>query len=282
MTAEGLPSFDLVVATVDRTDELSALLSSLERQTYAGFRVLLVDQNEDDRLTPVLREHGALDLTRLQTPRGLSRARNTALGHLHGDLVAFPDDDCVYPDDLLECIARRLAAEPGLDGLTGRSGEPTWASGGAILTRDNLWNRAISFTIFLRRDVVDHVGAFDEKLGLGAGSPWSSGEEIEYLVRAMDAGFRIEYDPSLRVMHDVKQLVPAALRAAGSRDGASVGYILRKHAYPATTVASKLARPAAGALIALARGDRARAGFHLATLRGRATAYRNARRFESK
>src|SRR5205823_4423770 len=131
---------------------------------------------------------------RLRSAPGLSRARNVALPHVDADIVAFPDDDCVYPGDLLERVAQRFAAEPRLDGLTGRDDSPArWEEDAAMLTRDNLWNRAISFTIFVRSEVVARVGGFDERLGL----PGSSSEEIDYLVRALDAGARIEYDPSL-------------------------------------------------------------------------------------
>jgi glycosyltransferase involved in cell wall biosynthesis len=245
-------TFDLVVATLGRVDELGRFLESLERQTHRAFRVLVVDQNEDDRIEPLLTER----VVRLHSPPGLSRARNEALPHLRADVVAFPDDDCVYPDDLLERVAARLE---GLDGITGR--EPWWTADAAVLTRDNLWNRAISFTIFLRREVVERVGAFDERLGL----PSSSGEEIDHLIRALDTGARIEYDPSLTVEHPRKQV---DLRAAGARDGASVGYLLRKHRYPARTVARMLARPLAGAVV-----DPRRAGFHLATFRGRLRGY---------
>jgi len=93
---------------------------------------------------------------------------------VRADLVAFPDDDCVYPDDLLEQVADRFHATPTLDGLTGREidgqarSSPSWARDAAVLTRENLWNRAISFTIFLRAAVVANVGPFDERLGLGA------------------------------------------------------------------------------------------------------------------
>ena len=41
--------FDLVVATVDRTAELETLLQSLEGQTHRHFRLVVVDQNADDR-----------------------------------------------------------------------------------------------------------------------------------------------------------------------------------------------------------------------------------------
>ena len=251
-------TFDLVVATVGRAGELDALLSSLGRQTHGDFRVLLVDQNGDDRIAPVLARHPSLRLERLSSPAGLSRARNAALPHLQGDVVAFPDDDCIYPDDLLERVAARL--DDGVDGVTGR--EPGWTTTAATLTRENLWNRAISFTIFLRRSVVEQVGAFDESLGL----PASSGEEIDYLIRALDAGARIEYDPSLVVLHPAKAHDPAAV---GARDGESVGYILRKHRYPPRVVARMLARPAAGIVV-----DPRRARFHLATLRGRVHGYR--------
>ncbi len=45
----------------------------------------------------------------------------------------------------------------------------------------------------------------------------------------------------------------------GLRDGASVGYLLRKHHYPLRTVARMLVRPLGGAVVSLARRDR-RAG----------------------
>jgi GT2 family glycosyltransferase len=281
VAGEQLPSFDLVVATVGRVAELERLLASLQAQTHRAFRVLLVDQNEDERLDPLLREQRPFDLVRLRSQRGLSRARNAALGEIRADLVAFPDDDCVFPPELLEQVARRFATEPALDGLTGRAideaghSSQSWAQGSASLTRENLWNRAISFTIFLRAPCVAGVGRFDEHLGLGAASPWTSGEEIDYLVRALDAGARIEYDPTFVVTHADTRASPAALRSLGKRDGASVGYILRKHGYPKRIVGRMLIRPIAGALVALARRDPARAGFHLSTLQGRLLGYRS-------
>jgi glycosyltransferase involved in cell wall biosynthesis len=275
------PTFDLVVATVDRVEEPERLLASLERQTHRGFRVLLVDQNADERLEPVVRRHEGLDVTRLRSGRGLSAARNAALTHLQADIVAFPDDDCVYADDLLERVAHRFESEPALDGLTGREvdaggdSSPSWDRSGGALTRANLWNRAISFSIFLRRTLVERIGAFDEQLGLGAGTAWSSGEEIEYLVRAVGGGARIEYDPSIAVTHDGSD-ARRPLAAVGRRDGASVGYILRKHGYPLPTVARMLVRPAGGVALAVLRRDRDTARFHAETLRGRVTGYRAA------
>src|SRR5262249_52262076 len=148
-------SFDLVVATVGRVAELGLLLDSLEAQTYQRFRVLVVDQNDDRRLADVLAARRHLDVMHLRSVPGLSRARNRALSVVEAAVVAFPDDDCIYPADLLERVARRLSREPELAGVTGRAvdsdgrSEPSWERDAVKLTETNLWNRAISYTTFL-------------------------------------------------------------------------------------------------------------------------------------
>lgn len=278
MRTDELPSFDLVVATLGRVDELDRLLDSLERQTHGRFAVHVVDQNGDDRLRPVLAAHRALDIALHRSEPGLSRARNVGLRRVSAEIVAFPDDDCVYPDDLLEQVARRFADEPQLDGVSGRVADeegrasPSWMADATLLTDTNLWNRANSCAVFLRRRVVEEVGGFDERLGLGSDGPWTSAEEIDYLVRAVRGGARVAFDPSVVVQHAVRPDDPAT----GARDGASVGYILRTHRYPVRTLARMLVRPVGGALLALVRGDTARARYYAATLRGRLVGYRRA------
>ena len=271
--------FDLVVATVDRMEPLEALLASLDAQTHRAFRLVVVDQNADERVATLLAARPALDVLHLRSERGLSRARNVALPLLAGDLLAFPDDDCSYPSNLLERVASRFAGDPRLDGLTGRaaasdgSSDPSWERDPVVLTPTNLWNRVISFTLFLRRGLVERVGTFDERLGLGSGSTWSSGEEVELVVRALRAGARIEYDPTLVVTHPRKRYAREELRAVGLRDGASVGWILRRHGYGARTTARMMLRPLGGIGSSLAHGDLTRASFHAATLRGRVQGY---------
>jgi GT2 family glycosyltransferase len=265
-----LPSFDLVVATVGRVDELARFLDSLDAQTFGEFRTIVVDQNGDDRLGPVLRRPGR-EVLRIRAERGLSRARNAALRHVTADIVAFPDDDCVYPPELLEQVAKRFGKDRTLDGLAGRSEDAagrssaSWKTDPAVLDRANVWNRANSATLFLRRALIERVGAFDEELGLGSGTPWHAGEEIDYLLRALGLGARIEYDPSVVIEHRV---VPDEA-ATGRRDGATVGYLLRKHGYSMRTRVRMLVRPIGGALVSLARGDLGRARYHAATFRGR-------------
>ncbi len=125
----------------------------------------------------------------------------------------------------------------------------------------------------MRRHLAEQVGQFDERLGLGSGTPTGSGEEIDYLLRALDTDAWIDYDPTLVVWHAVPEQDAARLRALGTRDGRSVGYLLRKHGFGTRTLLRMIARPAGGALLALARRDPAGARYHAATLLGRLRGY---------
>jgi glycosyltransferase involved in cell wall biosynthesis len=280
------PTFDLVVATLGRVDELGRLLDSLEAQTYRSFRVLVADQNADGRLRGVLAGRG-IDIVRVTSAPGLARARNVALPLLSAEVVAFPDDDCAYPPTLLERVAHRLDAERALDGLSlpmadaeGRR-DTGWGREPTFLTAGNVWNLVASAGLFLRRALVERVGRFDEELGAGGPGPWRSSEETDFVIRALEAGARIAYDPTLTVEHELTVRSGPALVARGRSEGASVGYLLRKHRYPPRTLGRMVVRPVGGVVVSLARRDPDRARFHAATLAGRIRGYAGARRSNS-
>lgn len=95
----------LVLATVGRTDELSVALDSIALQSEHPAEVIVVDQNGDDRLVPIVqraREQGLVIHHLHSQPPALSRARNVGLNAAVGDVVAFPDDDCWYEPTTLD------------------------------------------------------------------------------------------------------------------------------------------------------------------------------------
>jgi GT2 family glycosyltransferase len=271
-------TFDLVLATVGRTGEVAEFLESLENQSYRLFRVLLVDQNHDGRLEPIVaRLHDAFPLVHLTSERGLSRARNVALESVSGDVVAFPDDDCIYPERLLEDVARALRDRPEVDGATGRTidrdGNPSfllWEREPTPVTRKNVWRTAVATTIFLRRSVVEGVGPFDESLGAGSGTDWGSGEETDYVLRALASGFSIGYEPGISVIHDSPEPEPGpSSERKGYLTGMGNSRVLRKHGYPLWFAAYRVLQLVAGSSYFLLRGRIPLARFYWAMARGR-------------
>jgi hypothetical protein len=64
-----------------------------------------------------------------------------------------------------------------------------------------VWKRVIEYGIFLRRDLVAKVGYFDETIGPGAGTQWWAGEIADYMLRVLNAGYCVYYEPALAVYH---------------------------------------------------------------------------------
>jgi glycosyltransferase involved in cell wall biosynthesis len=275
--------FSLVMGTLGRTAEVGTFLASLQRQDHRDFELLIVDQNPDDRLAPLVNEYRQhFRVLRYRSAPGLSRARNVGLRYATGDIIAFPDDDCWYADGTLSHVAQRLQAEPALDGLTGRFVDGAGRSEGRWLPRSqplnpySVWHGAISFSIFLRRRLVDRIGGFDEQLGVGAGTPWGAGEETDFLLRGMRVGGEIAYDHDLVLHHPVKtaDFGPAAIERQ-TRYEAGFGRVIRRSGFPAWYFPWVCLRTLAGSLLALCSGRGAQARFKWHSLRARMRGWRS-------
>ncbi|HZP44561.1 MAG TPA: glycosyltransferase family A protein [Candidatus Binataceae bacterium] len=272
--------FSLVLATVDRIAEPACFLKALAEQTYRDFELIVVDQNQDDRLVAVLNSYrGRFPVAHLRSsPRGVSRARNLGLRHISGDVVAFPDDDCWYGPDLLAQVGRIFDECPEWDGISGRGidGEVhetvpfRWPNKSARLSTYKIWSMADCYTVFLRRPVVERVGRFDETLGPGSGTPWGSGEPADYFLRAIAAGFEMHYDPRIEVYHPqiIVEYDPNVIRKAHAY-ALGEGRVLRLYRYPLWWLAYRSMRTLAGGALALAGGEVARAAYHWQVFEGR-------------
>lgn len=271
------PKFSLIMGTLGRISEIGRFLASLQRQDYRDFELFIVDQNPDDRLLPLITEYRQFfNIERVISPSGLSRARNAGLPLITGDVVAFPDDDCWYPDGLLSYIAARFQVDTGLDGLTGsfvnehNQSEGRWLKRSQPLNQYSVWRGAISFSIFLRRRLVDKIGNFDEKLGVGAGTPWGAGEETDYLLRGLKAGGNILFDRELVLRHPVKTSnFDEAARERQGRYEAGFGRVIRRAGFPMWYFPWVCSRTLCGALLALATGRSAQARFKLHSVQAR-------------
>lgn len=256
--AADTPIFSLVIATVGRVDEIVRCLESLCVQTLPHFEVIIVDQNSDDCLNALVSRFSRhLQIRHLRAARGLSKARNLGIAHARGTFVGFPDDDCWYPPDLLAELYSRLLAEPRLAALTVRctDGFGQMAAGrhgerAGDVTRRNVWERGVGATMFARRKALSELGGFDENLGLGAPTPFQSGEETDLLLRGLSHGYLIRYDPSLEVFHPLEDLDSPGATLKSWSYGLGMGRVLRLRRYRLPSVLGHVAAPVLGALIA--------------------------------
>jgi len=274
--------FSLILATIGRTQELPRFLTSLDVQTYRNFELIIVDQNKDDRLVPILESYESkFSIIRLKSLFGLSRARNVGIKKATGDVLVFPDDDCWYPMDLLERVTLFLSKYPGYGGYIGRSVDEEgdtvvsrFDSQTGVVSLRNVWRRATSISIFLRNDVIKYVGLFDEALGAGSDTLYGSSEEMDYLIRAIKSGFKLFYDPNLLVFHPNPALqYDRSTIKRGFMYGCGMGWVLRKHHYPIGFVLYNWARPLGGIILSLLQMRPQKAIYHTFVFVGRIKGY---------
>lgn len=274
----------LIVATVNRVAELDRLLSSLEDQGYRDFEVIVVDQNPDHRLVPLLSSHARLVIQHLRSERGLSRARNAGLRVAKGDIIAIPDDDCWYPRDLLASVAEWFESHSrfGLLSTAVRTAEnkpsgPNSPATSRPCTRSNVWRCAVSTALFMRRPVSATVGGFNEDIGVGASSKYQSGEETDYVLRALEHGFQMWYESSLTVHHPPLDSIER-LKKTTYPFALGTGRVLRIHNYPLRDVGGQLIRSLGGAAVSLCQGDLGRAQVYVLRGAGQLVGYVSGRR----
>ncbi len=272
------PLFSLVVCTIGRTADLLRLFESLALQEFSSFEVILVDQSDKDDIAQAIEARQfPFPIIHLRSGRGLSLGRNLAMRHLRGSIVSFPDDDCAYPPRTLAEVKKQLDLSPEFSGLSGRSLDFDGATSGprspdtaTPITTENIWRCAISYTIFLRRNVLNTVGFFDERLGVGSGTPFQSGEETDYLLRALERGCRLQYIPLLVVNHP-RLNVPHErdLIAKDFRYAVGMGHVVRKNRLGLRYFMPHLFKPLAGSALSLIRFDTIGAQRYLQRARGR-------------
>ena len=268
------PSFSLILATVGRVAELERFLKHLDEQSYRKFELIVVDQNPDTRLMPILAPYeDNFSILHCTSSKGLSRARNVGLARTSGDILAFPDDDCWYPVDLLQRVAGLFSEHPDWDGITGRPIDPSFARYRTVsgpINKTNVFRSSTSFTIFLHRRVVTSIGGFDESLGLGSGSGRIAGEESDYLIRAMAGQYRLFYCSDLAVFHDVSTvLYNGNFNRKAHGYNVAFGYLLRKYQYPFWYVLRAWLRAAGGIVISILAFKWPKARNHYWVLKGR-------------
>jgi GT2 family glycosyltransferase len=240
----------LILATLGRDAELVALFNSLQNQIYRDFELIIIDQNKGNKIDSIVDgyknsfpiNHVKVDFT------GNARARDYGIRFAGGNIVAFPDDDCVYETDVLERVVAEFDRQKDLAILTAGSYDfdKTSFSVGVNNPKPRYFSRfymmGVEFTHFFRVDRLARREFYlDRDFGIGAKYP--GGEGFELLYRLLRTGCKAFYDPTIKIYHANKDSyelggkrmlmysagVGAYIRKfASERDLAMIYYVLRK------------------------------------------------------
>lgn len=267
----------LILSTLgERPDDLCAFLRSVVPQAAFISEIIVVDQNPDHELLPrlLLQFEDLLPIRHTRTVRGLSRARNHGLSMVTGSIVAFPDDDCLYSEGLLEWITNWFESNVEYDilavGVKDASGAPSgnrWPQDACVIRALNAFRTTFSSSLFIVTGLA-RTARFDLQLGVGAGTPYGSGEETDYVLRLLHKRARGRFDRTRYVIHPRRDMLSGTASLSRAQAyGFGMGHVLRMHSLRVLWM-SFMAYNLTRAGICLCLGGKQAAGLCLAQTKG--------------
>lgn len=229
--------FSIVISTLGtEPNVLRETLSSIFSSDLTNYEVIVVDQNDHERVGTLMKEiskelFGRKNVTMKyisSKEKGLSRGRNEGIKRSEGEWFLFFDDEMSVPPDFgtrIFPVLERTKKKAFYGTILNREDGRHYLKK-VILTRSlHIWNfdSASSIGILLYRSVFDDVGLFDVKFGVG--SVFRGAEDLDMVLRLLGAGITIRYLREFVVYH------PKAKHDAQKRFayGFGLGALYRKH-----------------------------------------------------
>jgi mycofactocin system glycosyltransferase len=195
----------VVVPVRDRAEQLDRCLAALAR----AHQVLVVDDASPDpqAVAGVAARHGAI-LLRRETNGGPGPARNTGLGEVTSEFVAFLDSDCLAPPGWVDALAahfadpRVAAVAPRIVAQASDTSVGRYAAARSCLDLGDQPAQVRPGTrvgyvptaaLVVRTTALADVGWFDPALRYG--------EDVDLIWRLHAMGRLVRYDPAVVVEH---------------------------------------------------------------------------------
>jgi GT2 family glycosyltransferase len=232
----GAEPVTVLVCTRDRPAALRKAVKEILDSNYKDFDFHVIDQSSDDSSEKVIAEFrgdSRLRYTRTDT-RGLSRARNLGVSLAKPGIIAMTDDDCRVARDWLREMVAAFSVSDRIAVVFGNvvpaahdqsrgfilgylRTSPFLASG----ITDKARVEGMGACMGIRSEAWTALSGFDQMLG--AGSPFPSSDETDFVIRALLTGYQAYETPAPKVVHegfrsreDADRLIHGYLKGIGA------------------------------------------------------------------
>jgi glycosyltransferase involved in cell wall biosynthesis len=217
--------FSIIIPVYNRPAEVFELLSSLTRQTYRDFEVIVVEDGSTVKSDQVVSQFdSALSIRyHLQQNQGQGFARNFGMSVAKGDFFVILDSDVILPSDYLIILdtaiqKRKLDAFGGPDTAAEDftniqkamdfAMTSFWTTGGIRgKLKDPSKYQARGFNMGVSRSVYEILGGFVDP---------NRGEDIEWSIRIKKGGFKLGLVEEAFVYHKRKNTLVSFAKQAFS------------------------------------------------------------------
>jgi len=202
--------FSFIVASVDRDEQLRQCISSIEKAHEFSpdipVEILVVIQKAKREKDIPIRYPGITAFYYIDK-LGLSVARNFAIEKSKGDYFIFLDDDAAVKEDFIAVLTKETLRYDKTGAFCGKLIDYGRQVPFSRLFYNNSVKKLgrLDYQYFmgsahvLSREVVERIGSYDERFGVG--SRYYGSEETDIFFRLKAAGRRVLYLPDLIFFH---------------------------------------------------------------------------------
>lgn len=212
-------SFSLIICTYNRASYLRETIESVLHhfKNKNNYELLIINNNSTDHTVKVVEEFIDNPVVKyfLETNQGLSHARNRGMKEARNDVFVFLDDDIDIEKNYLD-LCEELYRDPAINIVGGKvlpynKAVPDWlplnfffiASIFDLGNEKQFVEKLMGANYTMRREVAEKTGLYNPELGR-KGNSLMAGEEVDYLRRAQNLGYRVLYHPHLIVYHKIE------------------------------------------------------------------------------
>lgn len=180
------------------------LKDSYESVMNQGFdvEVIVIDDNSTDGTQAYAKELGIKKVYETTTAKGLSAARNVGLNNMTGDYVMFLDHDDIVNPDTFKIMLEEFNNDSELQVVMAKlfdfiSPELTEDEKKVLEPRKEPYGGLLTGAMLFRKDAIDTIGNFDEKLETGQG--------VDFLLRLEKNGIKskkLDFIAAMRRFHN--------------------------------------------------------------------------------
>jgi GT2 family glycosyltransferase len=198
------PKVSVVVCAFNAASTIDECLTSLERQRYPDYEIIVVDDGSRDRTREIVRRHPGVKLVNA-VHAGLSAARNIGVSYSSGTIVAYTDADVHVDPDWLAYLVQPLVDsdvagsggpnvvppdDPWMAQCVARApGAPTH-----VLIDDRTAEHVAGCNMAFRREVLLEIGGFNPIYA-------RAGDDVDLCWRVQSRGWKIGFAPAALVWH---------------------------------------------------------------------------------
>ena len=237
------PTVSIIIPAHNEEATIGKCLASLENLNYPSdkLEIILINDGSTDSTKKISEnQRQRLNYKYLETEGvGPSKARNIGLKEASGEYVAFTDADCVVDKEWLSELLKGFIAED-VAGVGGSQDTPDDATEFErkfhffllsmhficeyIKKRDKieLVNHVASCNAMYKREVIEEVGGFDERL-------WP-GEDVDLDYKIRHRGYKMAYNPKAIVAHHRPKNLKSFFNMM-KRYGWAQAYLIRKYGF---------------------------------------------------